>query len=409
MATGESDDDAASDYDALTAADASFSDRYTAARTAIDALAKPPGSLGTLEEWCARLCALQRRRDPRIESATIVFVADHGVAKPIEDGGEGCSAYPPAVTTAIAALIARGRGGVSAIAAAADAGPVTVYDVGLASGGGDTAAAPPGVHQASFRLQGGTACFTTDTAISDLDRLMTAGADAVDALDDSVTVVVLGEVGIGNTTTAAALYAALASTYRENAEDADSMSGSDDVNAVCGRGTGLDAAGVARKVDIVSRALKRHADVVRDAHRASRDGAADAGSAARRVLAALGGAEVAAMAGAAIRAYERGIAVMVGGFIATAAALAAASIEPKCTQSMFLTSLSAERGHAIAHKRIAALARAASLPEVAMPALAMGLCLGEGTAAALGVPLLRAAATLLPNMATLEEALSGGA
>ena len=114
------------------------------------------------------------------------------------------------------------------------------------------------------------------------------------------------------------------------------------------------------------------------------------------------------MAGAAIRAYERGIAVMVGGFIATAAALAAASIEPKSTQSMFLASLSAERGHAIAHARIAALARTASLPEVAMPALSMGLCLGEGTAAALGVPILRAAAALLPNMATLEEALSGG-
>ena len=199
------------------------------------------------------------------------------------------------------------------MAASAGIDCVRIYDVGLAaaeSGGGLAAA---GVRKATYCLAGGTKNFTKAPAMTQqqLERLMSAGAAAIDELPEGVTAVALDEVGIGNTTAASALYAALA------------LNDSDDhFAAVCGRGTGLDDAGVARKVDIVGRALRKHASVVRKGR---------TGRQARRILAVLGGAEIAAMAGAALRAHEKGLAVVVGGFIATSAALAAAAIDPAVT------------------------------------------------------------------------------
>ena len=176
---------------------------------------------------------------------------------------------------------------------------------------------------------------------------------------------------VGNTTSAAAMLAALTDASPSDC---------------CGRGTGLDDAGVAGKIEIVTRALERHADAMSCAVAPER---------ARRVLAALGGLEIAAMVGAYLEASERGCVAVVDGFISSIAALCAASIEPSCRDAMVLATVSGERGGV---RVAAALGRE-------RPALDMGLRLGEGSGAALALPLLRAAADLVTKMATLDEAM----
>ena len=214
----------------------------------------------------------------------------------------------------------------------------------------------------------------------DVEGLLRAGADAVDAAcaDGDVTAVAIGEVGIGNTTAASAVIAALTGLPPA---------------AVAGSGTGLDDAGRAHKVDIVQRALTLHADAVR---------AGDV----KGVLAAVGGAEIVAMCGALLRVHERGLAAPVCGFIATAAALAAARLRPAVTEAMFLATRSAAPGHGAALDAIRRAAVDHGHTPLAPPALDMGLRLGEGTAATLAIPLMRAAGSVICGMATLDNALS---
>ncbi len=195
--------------------------------------------------------------------------------------------------------------------------------------------------------------------------------------------VALGEVGIGNTTTTAALYAALA------------LQKGEPVDIVCGAGTGLDTLGVRHKIELVSRALKLH---TLSTCAGSNDPYV--------VLQCIGGAEVAAMVGSILKAHSKGLGVLICGYVATAAALIAAEISPQVTESYFLASNSAETGHTIGVRRIHEIAAYIGIPALSPPALSMGMRLGEGTTATLAIPLLKTASMLLTGQfATLKEVL----
>jgi nicotinate-nucleotide--dimethylbenzimidazole phosphoribosyltransferase len=341
----------------------------------------PAGALAPLMEVARRLALLQGTERPSAErAAMLVFAADHGVAD------EGVSAYPREVTRQMTANILAGGAAVSVIAranglalrvvdAGVDHGPqpddtgTGADDTGTAAAGAGPAVrggpdAPPGLVRASMGR--GTRNLAREPAMSEADarEAMRRGADAFDALaaDTGCEVVGLGEMGIGNSTAAAALTARLLGLAPEDC---------------VGRGTGLDDARLARKVDVVRRALALHADA------ASPEAA----------LAALGGFEIAMMAGAIEAAVRARRLVVVDGFIATSALLVAWRRDPSVLRGCVFAHESAEPGHRLALRALGA-----------RPLLTLGLRLGEGSGAALAMPLVRASARLLSEMASFESA-----
>lgn len=330
-----------------------------AARRAMDQKTKPPGSLGVLEEIAVRLAALQGTGRPEVERGRIVvFAADHGVA------AEGVSAYPQVVTAEMVRNFARGGAAVNVLAGAAGL-DVEVVNAGVAADLGDV----PGIVQAPVRR--GTRNFAVEPAMTAAETeaaLETGRAAARRVAADGARAIGLGEMGIANTTSAAALLSALTGAGPE---------------LTVGRGTGVDDDGVRRKRDVVSRALALHAEALADP---------------RGALAALGGYEIAAIAGAALEAPGHGIAVVADGFISTVGVLAAARMDPSIHRALFFAHRSAERGHGVALEALGA-----------RPLLDLDLRLGEGTGAALAIPLLRAAARILRDMATFAEAGVSGA
>ncbi len=313
-------------------------------------LTKPPGSLGRLEEVAIRLAAIQGRPIPRLErKVAVVAAADHGVA------AQAVSAYPQDVTAQMVANFARGGAAVNQLAARAGA-EVIVVDAGVGS-----PVALPGV--LPRRAGAGTADFTQGPAMSreTAETLLEAGAAL--ARDLAADAVVLGDMGIGNTTAAAALTAALLRLAPES---------------VTGRGTGVDDAGYARKVAAVTRALE-----------VNRPDPADPVGA----LAAVGGFELVFLAGVAIGAASARACVILDGFPTSAAALAAQRIAPDVVRYMFASHRSVERGHA-------AVLEALDLE----PLLDLRLRLGEGTGGLLALLLLDAAVAVHAGMATFEEA-----
>jgi nicotinate-nucleotide--dimethylbenzimidazole phosphoribosyltransferase len=324
-------------------------------------LTKPPGSLGALERLAVRLAALQGRERPAAERVWIsVFAADHGVA------GEGVSAFPQAVTGEMLRNFARG-GAAIAVLARALAAHLEVVNLGTVNDPGEIA----GVRRAVIAPATANFCETAAMTAAQLDAALAAGAASVRrACADGAQVFIGGEMGIANTTSATALAAAL---LREPP------------SALIGAGTGLDAAGVVRKLRVIERALARHADA----------------AGPREHLRRLGGFEIAALAGACIAAAQAGLPVLVDGFIATAAALAAARINPGVREWLLFAHCSAEAGHA---SLLWALQ--------AEPLLDLGMRLGEASGAAAAVPLLRLACALHDGMATFAEAgvsTAGGA
>lgn len=328
-------------------------DRATAR---LDRLTKPPGSLGRLEWIAARLCAIQETVSPRAAPSRIaVFAGDHGVAV------EGVSAYPSAVTAQMVGNFVRGGAAINVLAreAAAD---VCVVDVGVAGHvytEGDAAAF------VSRRVRRGTCNIARGAAMSaaDLTSAIDAGLDVAEAAArDGIAVLACGEMGIGNTTAASAMTAAFTRA---------------DVSDVTGHGTGIDHARFARKVEVVTRALR-----INQPGRNPID-----------VLRTVGGLEIAAIAGAYVGAASRRIAIVGDGFIATAAALAAAELCPSFLDYWFAGHLSCEPGHArqLAHLR-------------QEPLLRLDMRLGEGTGAALAMRLLTAAAAVINEMATFDAA-----
>ena len=315
------------------------------ARRRYDAKTKPRGSLGRLEDLGVRIAGIRGFVPEQLECVVVVAAGDHGVA------AEGVSAYPQEVTAQMVANFAAGGAAVSVLAREAKA-RLVVVDAGTA-----TPTTDPGVR--SVRIGSGTANMTGGPAMTDEQTLLAsaAGAERADELD-GVDVVALGEMGIGNTTSATALAAALLGV---------------DPTLVAGPGTGLDAAGVERKVAVVRRAL----DV----------------NAGADPLAAFGGFEIAFLAGLAARAAERRMVVLLDGFITGAAALAAVHLEPSVADALVASHRSPEPGHTL-------ILDALGLD----PLLDLGLRLGEGSGAALALPLLHASIAILRDMATFDDA-----
>jgi len=334
-------------------------------------LTKPPGSLGRLEELAIALAAMYGEVCPEVDPVRIlVFAGDHGIA------AAGVSAYPQSVTAQMVANMAHGGAAISVLAEALGAGLELVVLGTLAEI--PCAPLPPRVHL--IGVGRATEDFSRRPAMSGtaLDACLAAGRDAVErAAADGCRLIIGGEMGIGNSTAAAALACALLD--RPAAE-------------LVGPGTGLDAAGVARKADLVERACALHRAAV------AAPFAGPAGVDALAALRHLGGFEIAALSGAYLRAAQLGIPVLVDGFIATSAALAAVRILPGARDFMLFGHRSREPGHRLLLEALAA-----------EPLLDLGLRLGEGSGAAAALPLLRLASSLHRGMASFAEAGVDGA
>lgn len=324
-------------------------------------LTKPAGALGRMEQVAIELAALQGRAQPRVAQVPVLlFAADHGIA------ARGVSAYPPEVTVQMLGNFAAGGAAISVLARELGL-DLHVRDVGTLADG-----PVPGV--TLDRSRRGTADLSLGPAMEmdDLVHALDAGRRAfVAAADERTDLLVLGEMGIGNTTAGSALVA---------------MLGPAALDAVVGAGTGLDPARIRHKQQLLAAALELHAGAV-----------ARAPVPALEALRRVGGLEIAAMAGAMVHAAGRGVPVLVDGFIVSAAALVAVRLNPQVRPWLLFSHRSAERGHA----------RVLELLD-AVPLLELDLRLGEGSGAALAVPLLRMACALHNRMATFEEAAVSG-
>jgi nicotinate-nucleotide--dimethylbenzimidazole phosphoribosyltransferase len=335
---------------AIEPADEGFAQR---ARERQLRLTKPPGSLGRLEVIAARLAAIQRTEHPRTRGrAVVIFAGDHGVTE------EGVSPYPSEVTGQMLANFCSGGAAINAIAGVCDA-DVIVVDVGTL--------APPLVGDDDFALHArsvrpGTRNFAKEPAMSEseLEAAMEVGVQEAGLLKDTA-VVGLGEMGIGNTTAAAAMTSALTKLP---------------VADVTGAGTGLDPAGVRKKIDVIERALALH-DVAEP----------------RSILRNVGGLEIAALVGFCLEAARLRMGIIVDGFITTAAFALAWRLEPRVRDYAFFAHRSREPGHQAL----------LDLLDVD-PLLDLSLRLGEGTGAALAIPILDAAVAAHNEMATFESA-----
>jgi nicotinate-nucleotide--dimethylbenzimidazole phosphoribosyltransferase len=323
------------------------------ARRELDRKTKPRGSLGELEPLAARIAGmLGTRRAGPLRPAILLVAADHGVAS------EQVSAYPQEVTSQMLETFASEGAAINVLARMAGAS-VVVVDAGVRA---------PAEHPEirALRLGAGTANLAEGPAMSRAKALegLDAGITlATQLARDGFELLALGDMGIANTTSASALCAQLLP-----AEPA----------AVCGRGTGVDDAGLARKVAVVEKAIAANEAELSDPV---------------GVLAALGGFELAVLAGACLGGAERRVPVLLDGFVTGAAALVAARIQPLAAEFMIASHRSPEPGHApvLAELRL-------------RPLLDLGLRLGEGSGAALALPLVQAALALLAEMATFEGA-----
>lgn len=322
-------------------------------------LTKPAGALGVLETVAIRLAGLQRTERPQAARAAIVlFAGDHGVT------AQGVSAYPSAVTVEMLKNFAAGGAAISVLARELGA-PLTVVDAGT------LAEVPiPGVIVDKPRR--GTRDFASEPALTndEVGFAFEAGRRAVARVtEQGADIVLFGDMGIGNTTSAAAVAAALLG--RAPGE-------------MVGAGTGLETEGIQRKADVIARAFKRH-------------GLPRSDASATDVLAAVGGLEIASLAGATIAAAQARIPVLVDGFIVTCAVLAAVRLNSSCWPWLLFSHRSAERGHRIVLDALAA-----------DPILNLGMRLGEGSGAAVALAVVRLACSLHNGMATFEEAAVSG-
>ncbi|NWC59912.1 nicotinate-nucleotide--dimethylbenzimidazole phosphoribosyltransferase [Pseudomonas veronii] len=317
-------------------------------------LTKPAGSLGRLEALAVQLAGLQGRVKPAIEQVWIaIFAGDHGVV------AEGVSAYPQAVTGQMLHNFVAGGAAISVLAQQL-AAQLEVIDLGTVTPSLNL----PGVRH--LNIAAGTANFVNGPAMTEAQgRLaLQAGRDSARrALASGAQLFIGGEMGIGNTTAASALACALLDCP---------------VSDLTGPGTGLDAQGVSHKVIVIERALAVHAAQRGDA---------------LHTLFNLGGLEIAALVGAYLACAQDGIVVLVDGFICSVAALVATRLNPACREWLVFGHRGAEPGH-----------RHVLHCLDAQPLLELGLRLGEGSGAALAVPLLRLACALHGQMATFAEA-----
>jgi len=326
----------------------------TAVQAHLDALTKPQGSLGRLEELALQVGCVLGDPPPSLDSAVVfVFAADHGVA------ARGVSAYPAEVTAQMCANFSGGGAAINVLTRACGA-EVRVVDVGVAA----DVAGLAGIEHRKVRM--GTRDLGAGPAMT-AGEVPAALAVGVEVAGDADAVVVgVGAWGPRTTTAAAAATACLTGVA---------------VRDVVGRGTGVDNRGLARKREVVERAVARVARLE------------DPRDDALAILRQVGGLEIAAMAGSMIGAAARGALVLVDGFISSAAALAACRLCPTLPPYLVASHRSTEPGHAVV---LDALDLA--------PLLDLEMRLGEGTGCALAIPVVRAAGALLREMATFESA-----
>ncbi|WP_256830087.1 nicotinate-nucleotide--dimethylbenzimidazole phosphoribosyltransferase [Pseudomonas sp. Pse1] len=317
-------------------------------------LTKPAGSLGQLENLAVRLAGLQGRVKPSLEQLWItIFAGDHGVV------AEGVSAYPQEVTGQMLHNFVSGGAAISVLARQLRA-QLEVIDLGTVNPALDL----PGVRH--LRLGAGTANFVQGPAMtaSQGEQALQAGRDSVlRAIEAGAQLFIGGEMGIGNTTAASALACALLDCP---------------VAHLTGPGTGLNAAGVSHKAQVIERALAVHGAQRGDP---------------LQTLFNLGGFEIAALVGAYLACAQQGLPILVDGFICSVAALVAVRLNPASREWMLFGHRGAEPGHRHLLESLQAT-----------PLLDLGLRLGEGSGAALAVPLLRLACDLHGQMATFAEA-----
>ncbi len=324
-----------------------------AARERIDQLTKPVGSLGRIEELAERLAAMHGGLPPVYDRrAILVGAGDHGVT------AEGVSAYPSEVTPQMVGAFLGGFAAINAFARVAKA-EVFVANFGVA------ADLPEHERLLGKAVGRGTRNFAREAAIDplDVDRALQAGMRAFGAVAARVNpqLFALGEMGIGNTTSAAAVICAITGAAPDD---------------VVGRGTGVDDEGLRRKIGVVSAALARLQ---------ANDW--------RTVASEVGGFEIVGLAGALIAAAQRRIPVLLDGFIVAAAALLAQAIAPNAIGYCIAAHRSRELGHAVALRHLGLV-----------PLLDLDMRLGEGSGAALAMPLCEAAGRMVREMKTFAEA-----
>lgn len=320
---------------------------------AIDAKTKPPRSLGRIETLALQMALAQNSEAPVADPARLLlFAGDHGLV------ADGVSAWPQAVTAQMVANFLSGGAAANAFAHASGA-EITVVDAGVAH------AITPSTGLVRAAIGPGTRSALHEDAMSadQCEQALRTGAElAVKACREGARVIALGDMGIGNTASASLI--------------AHAVTGAP-LAGIVGPGAGLDASGVARKTAILERCAARRPD--------ARTGT--------EALAAFGGFEIAMMAGAVIGAASEDAAVLVDGFIASAAALAALTDRPDARGACIFAHRSAEPGHGAILDHLDA-----------DPLLDLQMRLGEGTGALLALPLARAACAMLAEMATFDSA-----
>ncbi|NGP18732.1 nicotinate-nucleotide--dimethylbenzimidazole phosphoribosyltransferase [Devosia aurantiaca] len=304
-------------------------------------LTKPPGSLGKLEELVEFLARWQHRAKPRLGNPMVtIFAGNHGVTD------QGVSAFPREVTAQMVANFTNGGAAISQICA--------LHEINLR------------VFELALELPTGD--ITRESALDD-NMCAATIAYGMEAVAGKPDLICLGEMGIGNTTIAAAIYAAL---YGGTGAD------------WVGRGTGVDDAGLGRKIDAVDRALALHREGIEHP---------------LDILARLGGREVAAMLGAIVAARHQKVPVIIDGYVATAAAAIAHAVNPAAINHCLFAHVSAEGRHALVLEKMGQTGL-----------LDLGMRLGEGSGAALAAVMAKTALHLHENMATFESAgVSGNA
>lgn len=322
------------------------------ARERIDNLTKPVGSLGKLEEIAVRLSGITGKVYPRVDKkAVIVMAADNGVCS------EGVTAYPPEVTAIIARCMVEGIAGVSVFSKLCGA-RVRVIDIGMKED-------VPGKGIENRKIMKGTGNIARGPAMTRyqaVKAIETGIKVAFESADMGDNIIATGEVGIGNTTTSSAVFAALEGLPPEE---------------VTGRGAGLDDEGLQRKIRVIRKAIELNKPDSKDAI---------------DVINKVGGLDIAGLVGIYLGAAYRRIPVVVDGYISSVAALAAAKIAPLCREYMLPSHISAEKGGSLVAQRLGL-----------EPFLNMNMRLGEGSGAVLAFHMIEAATWMIREMKTFDD------
>jgi nicotinate-nucleotide--dimethylbenzimidazole phosphoribosyltransferase len=329
-------------------------DWYAVAQKHLDNLTKPPGSLGRLEEFARRLVAITENKNPALDRKVMfTFAGDHGIVD------EGVSAYPREVTAQMVFNFLRGGAGINVLARHAGA-EVVVVDIGVAHDFGEAEGLM------GMKVMKGTRNFAKGPAMTREEAVacIETGIELANGYaKKGYKMFGTGDMGIGNTTPSSAIVAAI--TGRP-------------VSEVTGKGTGISDETLQRKITVIENALRLNRPNGKDAI---------------DVLSKVGGAEIGGIAGLILGAAANRIPVVIDGFISTAGALIAYTLEPACRDYMFAAHNSVEKGHRVMLETM----------ELA-PILDLGLRLGEGTGAALAMCMIEAGLKVYKEMATFQEA-----